>query len=63
MLFFIHERSQKRAISCYLGADVPRDLPEHERLRVPRAIWFLTVGGVVLGMWSFYLFVIYAYAG
>jgi hypothetical protein len=50
-------------VDAYLGADVPRDLPEHERLRVPRAIWFLTVGGVVLGMWSFYLFVIHAYAG
>jgi hypothetical protein len=50
-------------VDAYLGADVPRDLPERERLRVPRAIWFLTVGGVVLGMWSFYLFVIHAYAG
>ena len=50
-------------VEAYLGADLPRDLPEDEKLRVPRAVWFLTVGGVVLGMWSFYLFVIHAYAG
>ena len=50
-------------VEAYLGADLPRDLPEGEKLRVPRAVWFLTVGGVVLGMWSFYLFVIHAYAG
>jgi hypothetical protein len=50
-------------VDVYLGADVPRDLPEDERLGVPRAVWFLTVGGVVAGMWSFYMLVIYAYAG
>ena len=50
-------------VETYLGADVPRDLPENERLRIPRAVWLLTVGGVVLGMWSFYLLVLHAYAG
>jgi hypothetical protein len=50
-------------VETYLGADVPRDLPEDEKLRLPRAVWFLTVGGVVLGMWSFYLLVLHAYAG
>ena len=49
-------------VEVYLGADVPRDLPEDERLSVPRAVWFLTVGGVVLGMWSFYMLVLYAYS-
>ena len=49
-------------MEVYLGADVPRDLPEDERLSVPRAVWFLTVGGVVLGMWSFYMLVLYAYS-
>ena len=50
-------------VEAYLGADAPRDLPEDEKLRLPRAVWFLTVGGVVMGMWSFYLLVLHAYAG
>jgi hypothetical protein len=50
-------------VDAYLGADLPRGLSEGETLRVPRAVWFLTVGGVVLGRWSFYLFVLHAYAG
>jgi hypothetical protein len=37
-------------VDTYLDVDVPRDLSEDERLRVPRAVWFLTVGGGVLGM-------------
>ena len=50
-------------VNAYLSADLPRGLSEGEKLRVPRTVWFLTVGGVVLGMWSFYLFVLHVHAG
>jgi hypothetical protein len=50
-------------VNAYLSADLPRGLSEGEKLSVPRTVWFLTVGGVVLGMWSFYLFVLHAHAG
>jgi hypothetical protein len=40
-----------------------RGICQKARGSASRAVWLLTVGGVDLRMWSFYLLVTHAYAG